>query len=222
MENVLQFLKDLALNNNREWFNDNRRRYEESRNKILFITELIIHEIHKFDPDVPIMNPKDCMFRIFRDIRFSKDKRPYKTNFGAFIAKGGRKSKYAGYYIHIEPGMSFAGGGIYMPPADSLKAIRMQIDQHPHEFVQIISDDQFQSWFAEMFDHKLKTAPKGFPKDHKYIEWLKYKSYAFSTPLKDNVVTDEKFLGYTLDAFRQLYKINSFLNQAVKNNEGNI
>src|SRR6056297_2224221 len=103
MEQVLQFLQELSDNNNRAWFNENRKRYEESREKILFLTDIFINEIRKFDPGIPPISPKDCMFRIFRDVRFSKDKRPYKTNFGSFIAKGGRKSENAGYYFHIEP-----------------------------------------------------------------------------------------------------------------------
>jgi uncharacterized protein (TIGR02453 family) len=124
MDTVLTFLKDLEQNNNREWFNDNKKRYEESRDKVIFLTELMINEIGKFDSQVRGLSPKECVFRIFRDVRFSKDKRPYKTNFGSFICKGGRKSMNPGYYFHIQPGNSFIGGGIYMPPAVPLKAIR--------------------------------------------------------------------------------------------------
>ena len=124
MLKVIQFLNELSENNNREWFQKNKKWYDESREKVLFLTEVVINEIRKFDPDVPLLEPKDCLFRIFRDVRFSHDKSPYKTNFGSFIAKGGRKSSYAGYYFHIEPSGSFVGGGIYMPAAEPLKAIR--------------------------------------------------------------------------------------------------
>ena len=127
MQQVFQFLQDLSENNNREWFHNNKKRYDESREKVLFITEVLINEIRKFDSEIPLLEPKDCLFRIFRDVRFSNDKRPYKTNFGSFIAKGGRKSMYAGYYFHIEPDTSFVGGGIYMPDAEHLKAIREYI-----------------------------------------------------------------------------------------------
>ena len=92
MQEVLNFLSELKVNNNKEWFDQNRKRYEESRKKVLFLTELIIHEINKFDPEIGNQNPKDCVFRIFRDVRFSPDKTPYKINMGSFIAKGGRKS----------------------------------------------------------------------------------------------------------------------------------
>ena len=124
MNQVIRFLQDLSENNNREWFQENKTRYDESRKKALFLTEVVINEIRKFDPEIPLLDPKDCLFRIFRDVRFSHDKRPYKTNFGSFMAKGGRKSVYAGYYFHIDPAGSFAGGGIYMPAAEPLKAIR--------------------------------------------------------------------------------------------------
>ena len=146
MEKVLQFLKDLAKNNNREWFNENHQRYEESRDKFLFMTEVLISEIRKFDKEIPVMNAKDCMFRIFRDIRFSSDKRPYKTNFGSFIAKGGRKSIRPGYYFHFEPGQSFAGGGVYMPEAGPLKTIRKFIAENPYEFLETTNDKEFKKF----------------------------------------------------------------------------
>ena len=135
MDKVLQFLQELSENNNREWFNDNRERYEKSRDKIIFLTEVLINEIKKIDPEIAGINPKDCMFRIFRDVRFSKDKQPYKTNFGSFIAKGGRKSIYPGYYFHIEPNQSFVGGGVYMPQAEPLKAIRNYMAGHAPDFL---------------------------------------------------------------------------------------
>ncbi len=215
MEKVLQFLEELAANNNRDWFNANRDRYEECRGKILFVTEILINEISKFDPDVTIMNPKDCMFRIFRDVRFSNDKRPYKTNFGSFIARGGRKSDRAGYYFHVEPGGSFIGGGVYHPAAAPLKAIRLHIDKHPDEFVQIIEDKEFKSVFPEMYDDKLQTAPKGFAKDHEYINLLRYKSFVFSTDVDKKNLTFENFLEYAANAYKQLAKVNLFLNEAL-------
>jgi len=215
MEKVLHFLEELAANNNKEWFNDNRARYEESRNKILFITEVLINEIRKFDKDVPVMDPKECMFRIFRDVRFSNDKRPYKTNFGSFIANGGRKSVRAGYYFHVEPGGSFTGGGIYMPPAEQLKAVREYIAENGHEFLEIIQDENFRKILPEMYDHKLKTAPKGFPKDHEFIDLLRYQSYVFSTNLDKRIITGDSFIEHIVEVFRELHKVNEFLNRGV-------
>ena len=215
MEQVLQFLHELSENNNREWFNENRKRYEESREKILFLTDIFINEIRKFDSEIPLMSPKDCIFRIFRDVRFSKDKRPYKTNFGSFIAKGGRKSEYAGYYFHIEPGGSFIGGGIYMPQAGPLKAIRNHIEEHPDEFLAIINDPNFKAFFPEMMDHKLKTAPRGVDKNHPYIDLLRYKSFAFSSPVKKEILLSGKYVETCVNAYRELHKVNAFLNEAL-------
>ena len=216
MQEVLNFLSELKGNNNKEWFDQNRGRYEESRKKVLFLTELIIHEINKFDPETGIQDPKNCVFRIFRDVRFGIDKTPYKTNMGSFIAKGGRKSTSAGYYIHIEPGASFVGGGSYCPPADALKAIRTEIFDHPDEFKQLIFSKSFLKTYPDMYDDKLKTAPKGFPKDFPEIDLLKYKSYAFTSKLDDSVVTGEAYVAKIVTALKELYPVNRFLNVALE------
>ena len=217
MEKVLEFLTDLSANNNREWYHANKKRYEESREKILFLTDVIINEIRKFDPEIPALSPKDCVFRIFRDVRFSKDKRPYKTNFGAFIAKGGRKSMNAGYYFHLDPEESFVGGGVYMPPSEPLRAIRNYMADHGAEFLEITNNKQFMKTYTEMYDDKLKTAPKGFPKDHEYIDLLRYKSFVFSSKLDKSDISSDKLIGKIVDSFKQLHPVNLFLNDALAN-----
>ena len=216
MDKFLQFLHELSENNNREWFNDNRNRYQENRDKIIFLTDVLINEIKKFDPKIAGANPKDCMFRIFRDVRFSKNKEPYKTNFGSFIANGGRKSIYPGYYLHIEPNQSFAGGGIYMPQAAPLKAIRDYLTKHAPDFREIINETGFKKTFPEMYDHQLKTAPKGFPKDHEFIELLRYKSFAFTKRMKNKKITGDSFIEVTVQTFKELHKANIFLYEALE------
>jgi uncharacterized protein (TIGR02453 family) len=216
MEKVLQFLRELSKNNTREWFDANRDRYQESKEKVLFVTDVLVNEIRKFDPEIPVLNAKDCMFRIFRDVRFSNDKRPYKTNFGSFISKEGRKSQFPGYYFHIEPGESFVGGGVYMPAAEPLKAIRQYISRFPEEFLEIINQPEFKSVYPEMYDHQLKTSPKGFPKDHEYIHLLRYKSYVFSSPVSDQKITNGDFIEIAVDAFKQLHKFNAYLYDAFR------
>jgi uncharacterized protein (TIGR02453 family) len=215
MQAILEFLEELEKNNNREWFTANKKRYESCREKMLFTTEMFIHEIRKFDKDIPAMDPKDCMFRIYRDVRFSHDKSPYKTHFGSYIAKGGHKSPRAGYYFHIQPGESFIGGGIWMPPADILKAIRTAIYDHPEEFLTILNDPGFKQYFKEFDAEKLKTAPKGFPPDFAHMELLKPKSYAFGTTLTREDLLNDLLLEKGMAAFRELYKMNSFLNDAL-------
>jgi len=218
MLQVIQFLNELSENNNREWFQKNKKRYDESREKVLFLTEVVINEIRKFDPDVPLLEPKDCLFRIFRDVRFSNDKRPYKTNFGSFIAKGGRKSMYAGYYFHIEPSGSFVGGGIYMPAAEPLKAIRQYIAENGEEFLSLINSKNFIKVYPEMMDDKLKTAPKGYSPDHEFINLLKYKSFAFSSQFDKSQILADNFIEKLVHSFKTLHPVNRFLNNALENN----
>ncbi len=212
MKVLLEFLSDLRDNNNREWFLENRKRYEESKEQMLFFTELMIQEIRKFDSEIPMLSPKDCLFRIFRDVRFSKDKSPYKTHMGSFIAAGGRKSTRAGYYIHIEPGNSFLGGGIWCPQPEPLRAIRSEIMDNAEDFKKIMEDKEFRKYYKMIEGDKLKMAPKGFDKNFKDIELLKYKSYAFGSQIGDKRILNEKFAEYSVNAFKELYKANRFLN----------
>ncbi len=216
MEKVLLFLKELARNNNREWFNDNKKWYDESKGKILFLTDVLINEIRKFDNTVPALNPSDCLFRIFRDVRFSNDKSPYKTNFGSYIAKGGKKTAFAGYYIHIEPELSFVGGGIYMPDSDTLKNLRNYIAENGDEFLSIINETEFKTVYPEMYDDKLKTAPKGYATEHEYIELLKYKSFAFTHKMSNDDVLSDNFIENIVQAYKQLHRANVFLNNALQ------
>jgi uncharacterized protein (TIGR02453 family) len=215
MQEVLNFLSELKENNNKEWFDQNRDRYQECRKKVLFLTELIIHEVGKFDPEIGNLDPKNCLFRIFRDVRFSNDKTPYKTNMGSFISKGGRKSVCAGYYLHIEPGVSFVGGGSYCPPADALKAYRTEIFDHSEEFKRLIYNESFRKVYPELYNDKLKTAPKGFPKDFPDIDLLKYKSYAFGSTIDDSLVTSDAFVEKILSSMKELHPVNQFLNTAL-------
>lgn len=218
MQEILSFLSDLEKNNNREWFEENRERYQETRSMFLSFTELLINEISVFDSEIPILNPKDCMFRIFRDVRFSKDKRPYKTNYGSFISRGGRKGGYAGYYFHVQPGESFIGGGVYMPPPEYLRAIRKEIYHNPEEYIEIKESEEFRSTFPDEFADKLKTVPKGFPKEWEYIDLIKNRSYAFGQNLPDKYLFSKDMFSNTMESFRVLYKMNRFLNRAIDNN----
>lgn len=218
MLQVVQFLQELSENNNREWFQKNKKRYDESRGKALFIIDVLINEIRKFDSDVPLLEPKDCLFRIFRDVRFSNDKSPYKTNFGSFIAKGGRKSIYAGYYFHIEPDGSFVGGGVYMPEAEPLKAIREAISENGDEFSGLINNPEFKKVFPEMMDDKLKTAPKGYSPDNEFIDLLRYKSFAFSSRITREEILSENYIEQLIRSFKILHPVNRFLNDALENN----
>jgi len=216
MQEVLNFLSELKENNTKEWFDINRDRYQECRKKLLFLTGLLIQEVGKFDAEIGIQDPKDCVFRIFRDVRFSNDKTPYKTNMGTFIAKGGRKSISAGYYLHIQPGASFVGGGSYSPPADALKAFRTEIFDQSEEFKKLIYAESFRKVYPDLYDDKLKTAPKGFPKDFPDIDLLKYKSYVVTSTISDAEVANDAFVEKIISSMKELYPVNRFLNSALE------
>ena len=184
LEKSLEFLGKLKENNNREWYHANKSLYQEAKAEFEHLTELLIHETSKFDRSILGLTPKECIFRIFRDVRFSKDKSPYKTNFGTFLTPGGRKAGNAGYYLHIEAGASFIATGIYMPPSNVLRAIRKDIYEHYEEYMEILAQPDLKSHFGEVSGDKLKTPPRGFNKDFEGIEHLKFKSFGLSEPVK--------------------------------------
>lgn len=212
---LLRFLEDLKNNNNTEWFEKNRDRYKELREHFVNFTALLIHELSAMDPSIGYPDPKKTIFRINRDIRFSKNKDPYKTNMGAFISGGGRKTALPGYYFHIEPGANMIAGGMYRPPAPELKRIRKEIFENPKEFREIIHQHEFQKAFGELYGEKLKTAPMGYPKDHPDIELVNYKSYTVLREVSDEFLVSPDLLNETLYYYKLMKPLNDFLNRAV-------
>lgn len=213
---TFSFLKKLKTNNNKSWFDTNRTTYIAAKMDVVSIVKQLIHEISVFDKSIGMLEPEKCMFRINRDIRFSKDKSPYKTNFGASLTPGGKKSMLPGYYLHIEPGNSFLAGGSYMPPAPQLHAIRQEIDYNADEFKKIISDKEFKKYFGILDESdKLKTAPKGFEKDNPAIELLKLKSYIVVHELKDEQLLNKNFIKHSAKVFKAMYLLNMFLRRAM-------
>lgn len=211
---ILEFLSDLNSNNNRDWFQDNRDRYREALQSFESFINRLIPAIRDFDTVIDIVTAKDCLFRIYRDVRFSSNKLPYKTNFGAFIARGGKSSMMPGYYVHVEPGNSFLAGGIHMPSADVLKMIRQEIYYNTEEYKKIIHNSEFRKYFDEMDDtEKLIRPPKGYPADFPDIDLIKYKSYTFSHDVNDTRVVTPDYDQYVLKIFRILYPFNNFFNK---------
>ena len=215
-KNLLQFLYDLKENNYKEWFHENKPTYQLVKKEFVQLITHTIVDITQFDDSVKNTDPKKCIFRINRDIRFSKDKSPYKTNFGGFIVPGGRNAGFAGYYIHIEPENCFLAGGIYMPPPDRLKALRTEIFENTNDFKKIINDKNFKKHFKEITgEDQLKNAPKGFPKDFEDIDLLKHKHYTVIKYIKEDLVTSNKFADELRETFKALYPFNSFINDAI-------
>lgn len=215
MREIYDFLKALSENNNKAWFEQNKSRYEKTRLKFLHITEVLIHEIRSFDRTIPFLDPKKCMFRIYRDVRFSKDKSPFKTNYGSYIAREGRSGGNVGYYFQIAPGNSFLGAGIFMPDPDKLRAIRTEIYEHPLDFLEVIEDSAFNNRFKLYDEDKLKTSPKGFPKDFEHIGLLQYKSYSPYLEIPDEQLFSPDIIDTVVEHFRLLLPFNQFLYHAI-------
>lgn len=214
---TIKFLKDLKKNNNRDWFLENKPRYETAKKQFEGFIDDLIAEIGKFDPSISHHTGKECVFRIYRDVRFSKDKSPYKTHLGAHITPAAKKSDIhtrAGYYIHIEPGASMLAGGAYLPPGPWIKAIRQEIAYNADEFRSILNSDSFKKHFGQMEGEQLKKAPQGYAPDHPEIDLLRYKSLLASNKPDDKTVLSNNFLGYCSEVFEALYPFDRFLNRS--------
>lgn len=208
---TLQFLKDLAANNNREWFGEHKDRYHLAQQDVSDFVESLIEEIGKFDEDILKIDPKKSLFRIYRDVRFSVDKSPYKTNFGAALAQklAGRK---AGYYLHIEPGKSFLAGGLYCPQPGELKVIRKEISANAQEFKAIIENTTFRNNFRGLsVENKLKRVPNDYEKEDPMAEYLKLKSFTVSHPVSDEQLLKPSAAADFAKIFKSLKPLNDFL-----------
>lgn len=213
---IISFLKAIAKNNNREWFEKNKSKYLEAKLNFEDFLEAFHKELLTFDESLAGLNPRKQGFRIYRDVRFSKDKRPYKINMGAGFSEHGKMDQEPGYYIHLEPGKSFIAGGLYMPDAANLSKIRQEIDYNTDVFLKILNDKKFKKLFPSLDDFdKLKTAPKGYPKDHPHVDLLKNKSYVVSHHFTDQEVLDKKFPKKAAEIAKVLKPLNDFLKSAV-------
>lgn len=213
-KSTLDFLTSIKCNNNRDWFIANRPLYSDAKDNFESLVQEIIDKIILFDPIMKGLEAKSCVFRINRDIRFSNDKSPYKSHFGAFIVRGGKKNgdKFAGYYFHIEPGKSIMAGGAYTPPSPWLSAIREKISDNPDEFIRITNSKDFIKYFGKIDGDKLKTTPKGYRSDHPNIELLRFKSYLVVNEVSDKMVLSKDFLDHVLNVCKAMKPLNDYLN----------
>ena len=215
MKNVLPFLRALKENNNRDWFQENKKLYEIVRKEVEDFVNNIIPQINVFDPSIGSLEAKKTMFRIYRDVRFSKNKTPYKTFFGAYIAPGGRKSVYAGYYLHIEPDGSLLAGGSHCPQGDNLKKIRSEIYYNVDEMKSITKNSDFKNYFGKIEGEKLKRPPVGFPKEFPDIELLKFKDFTLLHRIEDTRLAAADFNQFSLEVFKKMKPFNDFMNRAL-------
>ena len=215
--NILNFLSELKENNNREWFAANKERFEQAKKEFEQLGSRLIMEISRFDEDIKHVDVKDCVFRIYRDIRFSHDKTPYKTHFGIYIAAGGgRKSPRGGYYLHLDPAGSFFGSGVWMPRPEVLKALRQSIYDNIDEFNEIIHQPKFKKAYPKLNDEgKLKKLPVGFPADFPDADVLKNRSFLVDYPLSEEELQSPDFVNHLAKLAETAYPFLSFLNYTV-------
>ena len=211
----IKFLKQLKKNNNRDWFNKHKSEYEDFLKLPLqsFISS-VKAPMAKVAPEIEV-NPKRSIFRIYRDIRFSKNKAPYKTHVAAVFHLKGNWQNSAGYYVHVEPGIIYVGGGMYMPDSSQLKKIRHAVADNPKEFLSIVTSDTFEKKFKKLEGEKLSRMPLGFPKDHMMGEWLKFKSFYTGVEWDEKECHTMKFLDKVLVVYKDLLPLIRFLNEAL-------
>lgn len=213
---TLKFLKDLRQNNNKPWFDENKTQYQQAKDDFETLVQQIIDGLARIDPDMEGLKVKDCVFRIYKDVRFSKDKTPYKANMGAYFSKGGKKSPYGGYYFHLEPGgNSFAGGGIWMPEAPHIKKIRQEIDYNFTEFQGIVGQKEFIRYFGKVNGETLKTAPQGYHEDNPAIAYIKLKSLVVNHNISDDATTQPTLVRDILRTYAVMQPFINFLNRAL-------
>jgi uncharacterized protein (TIGR02453 family) len=216
---TIKFLKDLKKNNNKPWFDKNRPRYEEAKADFASFVQQVINLHGKKDETIKNLVAKDCMFRINRDVRFSKDKSPYKNNFGVSINKGGKKAmNSAGYYFHLEPGECFAGGGLYLPMPEELKKVRQEIDYNYTDFKKLTGAKKFKSVYGDLdksAEYILSRVPKGYEADNPAAEYLRLKSYIAIVKISDADLTSKDLVKKTVAAFEALQPVIAFINEAI-------
>ncbi|ADY53153.1 Conserved hypothetical protein CHP02453 [Pseudopedobacter saltans DSM 12145] len=214
---VFDFLRLLKSNNTREWFEENRPLYEIAKSNIDEFAAFLIHQISKFDPSVPAdTRVSKCVLRIYRDVRFSKDKTPYKNNFAIIISEN-RMKEGPVYFIHVEPDNNYIGGGYWRPSAQPLNAIRQEIDYNTSEFLSILTEKHFYNYFGDLSrEDMLKVNPKGYEKDHPHIEFLKLKSFICVKHFDDNSWTTKAGIENLLEGLKLITPLNHFLNRALE------
>ncbi|QEE49535.1 DUF2461 domain-containing protein [Flavobacterium alkalisoli] len=217
---ILPFLEDLKNNNNREWFQANQKRYKTYKEDYKNVAEELIKEVSTTDTSLKHLEAKNCTFRINRDIRFSKDKSPYKTNMGIWMSAGNKDFNMGGYYLHIEKGASFIAGGLHMPDPVSLKKMRREIAGFYEDLEEILENKDFKKLYGD-FDREqsLKTAPKDYDKDHPAIDFLKLKSFTVTHKLSDKDLADKNFIKETAKKLLVMQPLIEYINRAMTTEE---
>lgn len=221
-QEAIAFIDDLTSNNNTEWMHANKKRYENFKKQYHTYIASILSEIKPLDQSLEPLEVKNCTFRINRDIRFSKDKQPYKTNIGTWFTQNKNKKNSPGYYIHFEKGKSFIAGGVWCPEANDLKLIRKEIEFFHEDLATVLNNSNFKKEFNFLTieeNNRLKNAPKGFDINHPAIELLKFKSFTASQKIDDKLFSDKDFSKIIAKKLIALKPLNDFLSRALETEE---
>lgn len=214
---LISYLKKLEKNNNKLWFESNRSQYTQVRANFENFVAEILKKLSAIIPEYENIAAKNCLFRINRDVRFSKNKQPYKNNMSAYFNPMGKKATGAGFYVHIQPEASFIAGGIWEPASPELAKIRQEIDYNLKEFKEVLSQSSFKKTFPNGLqkNESLVRAPKGYEEDNPAIQFLKLKSFVVYKAFEDSEITDKKFIQEIIAGFKALQPLNLFLDQAL-------
>lgn len=210
---TLKFLNDLKKNNNRPWFEKNKSRFENLKADFTEFVAGLLQVLGKTDPDFLLQDPSKAIFRIYRDVRFSLNKDPYKSHFSASFKNGGRKSHLAGAYLQIEPGASFMAAGYWQPEPPLLKLLRQEAEYNGADLRKILNDKIFLKTWGKLENLQLKKAPKGFDPDHPDIDLIKYTSYIVSTDLSDELILSKNLVSSLNKAYKTVLPFLNFLNR---------
>lgn len=217
LQETLDFISDLKKNNNKDWFEANRKRYDAARKNQLEVTGRLLEAMSKWEDAFKKTEPKSCIFRINRDIRFSKDKSPYKSSLSMVFGTDGKNGRKGGYYFHLEPGNSFLAGGMWAPEPKVLKAVRQEIDYNLAEFESILNDPAFKKYYGTLdTEDKLQRPPKDYTPDNPAIEWLKHKHFVASHKLSDKQITSKEMVNTVNEVFKALQPLNAFLDRVLE------
>ncbi len=214
-KHLLDFLARLSKNNTKEWFDANKKEYDSLRKEWIGFVGECITTIGSFDKRFASLDPKKCIFRINRDIRFSKDKSPYKNNFGMSLSLNDKKEEFCGYYLHIQPNNCFIAGGSYMPMPDTLAKIRQEIDYNLPAFKKIVLAKDFKSLFGEITGEKLVRPPKGYDAENPAIEYLKLKGFIAERKLTHKELSDAAFVKTFAETAKSIRPLIDFLSVAI-------
>ncbi len=212
---ILDFLKLLAANNNREWFHTHKSEYIRAQSDFENLLEEVIVRLSSFDESIAHIRPAECTYRIYRDTRFSADKSPYKNHIGGYINSRGKKSNHCGYYIHLEPGNCMLAGGSWCMPSHMLKAVRQSVCDNIEAYRAIVEDEVFRAYFPVVGESWLKTNPKGFPKDFPYPQYIRCKDYTVSYHIPDSFFDNPDFMDEIAKVFMQLKRFADFTNSTI-------